>query len=164
MTPNCPYATPNIYIQCNKISQSTFCSSYALSYLPGNVCGGILGDASATNAKIGDCPKLEVALNTLNNQNTISNKFMEANELKPIALLATEKIAIPISITVGVITTGGITYYIIHKRRKNNSLFQGQEIELPIINKELPELPNQKNNELSQLVQQTKEKIGSNLI
>src|SRR5947209_8270740 len=41
MTPGCPYSAPNAYFQCHKILQSTFCSSYAVSFLPGGVCGGI---------------------------------------------------------------------------------------------------------------------------
>ncbi|CAH1756535.1 15478_t:CDS:2 [Entrophospora sp. SA101] len=98
----------------------------------------------------------------------------------------TEKIAIPIGATIGAITVGGITYYLIQKRKNKPLLVSGnteqevtnnqnekdfsEVIASTSQNKELPILPVQglnsqtKNDELTQLIQQTKEKIGVNLI
>src|SRR5438128_1723169 len=47
---------PRIYTQCDSINNAKFCISYGSSSLPGNVCGGILGNANPINATVGTCP------------------------------------------------------------------------------------------------------------
>jgi hypothetical protein len=56
-----------IRVQCNKIDQAEFCvtAGSSTTRLPGNLCGGILGDTSPVNATVGACPNFEAVVNTL---------------------------------------------------------------------------------------------------
>ncbi|CAG8494073.1 3427_t:CDS:2, partial [Acaulospora colombiana] len=79
---NCPLPVnvANFQGQCAKIGQSTFCavkgySSSFSSLLPGQICGGIAGDAAATNNTVGTCPSYDAIGNTLSRKSTIPNKF-----------------------------------------------------------------------------------------
>ncbi|CAI2178939.1 8694_t:CDS:2 [Funneliformis geosporum] len=79
MMPECPLGTPNVYIQCNDVGNSKFCASYALSFLPGGVCGGILGDNLSQNIKIGVCPDPKSVISTLKSQSSTPD-FRSKNE------------------------------------------------------------------------------------
>ena len=39
-------------------------------HLPGDLCGGILGNTAPANAAVGECPNLNAVSNTLTNQRT----------------------------------------------------------------------------------------------
>src|SRR5438046_76089 len=49
------------------VNNAKFCISYGSSSLPGNVCGGILGNADPINATVGTCPSSDAIKNALLN-------------------------------------------------------------------------------------------------
>jgi hypothetical protein len=74
MLPTCPLGTPNVYVQCINIGSSKFCASYALSSLPGGICGGILGDIHiVADSGIGLCPSSKIVMSALNSQTSAPN-------------------------------------------------------------------------------------------
>ncbi|CAJ0841864.1 10658_t:CDS:2 [Entrophospora sp. SA101] len=166
---------------CNKLNQEIFCFNIG--------CGGIIGN----NLITGSTTLVEIPTTTTQQVTSATAINNSPNSITPTPTPLsddnshlTEKIAIPIGATIGAITVGGITYYLIQKRKNKPLLVSGnteqevtnnqnekdfsEVIASTSQNKELPILPVQglnsqtKNDELTQLIQQTKEKIGVNLI
>ncbi|CAJ0755884.1 218_t:CDS:10 [Entrophospora sp. SA101] len=185
---------------CNKLNQEIFCFNIG--------CGGIIGNNLITGSTtlVAPFPKspvltitsistslVEIPTTTTQQVTSATAINNSPNSITPTPTPLsddnshlTEKIAIPIGATIGAITVGGITYYLIQKRKNKPLLVSGnteqevtnnqnekdfsEVIASTSQNKELPILPVQglnsqtKNDELTQLIQQTKEKIGVNLI